>query len=173
MKYSIILLICACFIACTPDSPKNPGDPKTPAVPGESPRKAQETKFDQRNRDFLTYMEAEETTPEDLKKISQYGKGILPLLKQTLKEGPSEMYRAQVQEKLSAQYKMLAKTKINMSEAEFTKLYLGNYTRDYQVRAIEILKEIDGGKDVILAYQNGELGNQDAVIMNYIKQLGL
>jgi len=130
-------------------------------------------KWEQRNTDFLRYMENEENPASDLKRIVRYGKDIFPLLEMTLDKGPSvarvQTYELQLIEQYNAVFKN-NKSKAPFTQKEYVKQYLDKFILNYKLRAVEVLDNIPESKSILTGYLE-KSGKQEEVLRNYIKEV--
>ena len=159
---SIILLLFALAIsACKTNGDNSEGTDINPE------------KSQQRNSDFLRYMENEETEAKDLESIVRYGKDIFPLLEMTLNAGPSvarlQTYEIQLARQYDAVYEN-SKYDPPYTKEEYVKQYLDKYTTNYKLRAVEVLDNISGGEEILSGYLNKSVEQED-VVGRYIKEV--
>ena len=111
-----------------------------------SPRQAEEIRIA-----IIDYMECEECTEGQLKKLVNYGSKVVPSLERILKEGPSDAKKETLLTHLQKSYRDLVayqqthpENKVTMKEDEYIKTYMDNYVALYQSRAIVALTTIGG-----------------------------
>jgi hypothetical protein len=99
----------------------------------------------------LAWLECEECVDGELEAVVRLGQAALPGLVASLRDGPPRARAEAYRRHLRKAYPMLADyarrhpdVKVPMSEEEYVKTYLDNYTALYQVRAARALGAIGG-----------------------------
>jgi len=105
------------------------------------------------SRTVVTWLECEECTKGELQAVVKLGAAALPSLVASLREGPSQASHELLRRHLITTYQELKKyetihpeAKVAMSEAEYVKTYVDNYSALYQIRAATALAAIGGSE---------------------------
>ena len=121
--------------------------------PGSGELRAQELPPEtasQLRQALVTWLECEECTEGELEALQKFGQAAVPALGHVLARGPSAASRERVRRHLETSYAGILVTakktdeKVELSQEEYVKYYLGNYVGNYQVRSAQALATIGG-----------------------------
>jgi hypothetical protein len=101
----------------------------------------------------VAWLECEECEEGQLEAVKKLGSNAVPTLGATLERGPSGASRERTRRHLEDSYVKIAEhvkknseEKLDVSREEYVKIYLENYTANYQVRSAEALAAIGGAE---------------------------
>lgn len=99
----------------------------------------------------VAWLECEECEEGELAAVQRLGSNAVPTLGATLERGPPAASRARVRRHLEASYVKIEEhvrknpaEKLEVSQEEYVKIYLENYTANYRVRSAQALAAIGG-----------------------------
>jgi hypothetical protein len=103
----------------------------------------------------LSWLECEECFDGQLEAVIRLGREGVPSLAIALREGPSRASQAALRHHLILSYRQALQSGSphHMTEAEYIRQYLGNYSALYQIRAVRALSLI-GGPEALAVLQN-------------------
>jgi hypothetical protein len=121
------------------------------AVAQDAPRDLPPEQAAEVRHAVVAWLECEECEEGQLEAVKRLGVNAVPTLGATLERGPSSASRERARRHLEESYVKIAEhvkknpeEKLEVSQEEYVKLYLENYTANYKVRSAEALAAIGG-----------------------------
>ena len=121
------------------------------AVAQDAPRELPPERAAEDRRAVIAWLECEECEEGQLEAVRKLGAQAVPTLGATLERGPSAASRDRARRHLEDSYAKIAEyvrknpeEKLDVSQEEYAKIYLENYSANYQVRSAQALAAIGG-----------------------------
>ncbi|HXN50950.1 MAG TPA: hypothetical protein VN943_03360 [Candidatus Acidoferrum sp.] len=122
-----------------------------PAQAGAPRAPAENSKLSQMHRSIDAWIECDDCNESQQNAVFKAGQAAVPVLVQYLREGPSPEKRELVRRQLVSAYhdlkeyeKRHPQATVPLSEEEYVRTYLDNYSARYQIRAAAALAAIGG-----------------------------
>lgn len=122
-----------------------------PVLAQDAPRDLPPEEAAEVRRAVVAWLECEECEEGELEAVKKLGSSAVPTLNATLERGPSAASRDRVRRHLEDSYLKIAEhvkknpeEKFDVSQEEYVKIYLENYSANYRVRSAQALSAIGG-----------------------------